>query len=280
MTKNNMKPIMKCTKCHKEKEVEQFYDDSIQCKECQIKNVQSKLEEKIMDFLAKCIEQNVIEEGELEAARLLVMSCKSRFEACKYNKKGYKGVECNYPDFYAFFFDVIKIDGFWNDWKKESAIYSRVGNNSSRPTIDRRDSLGNYTLDNIQVLSMGENALKASQKPCKAIIVKDKSISLINVFEFDSKKDFTVKLGEYFPAKILRTIKFDTGIIQQIDNTYSIILQSKYIDKNEIGKGTTKPRYRLEIEYSRQYIDLDTLKFVMVEHLGSYKTFINRIIIN
>lgn len=280
MTEHIKNPlIICCTNCFKEKGVEEFYGDSLQCKKCHSNNVQSKLEEKIMGFLTKCIEQNVIQEAEIEAARLLVMSCKSRYEACKYNKKGYKGVECNYPDFYAFFFDVIKIDGFWSDWKNVGDIHSRIGSNSSRPTIDRINSLGNYTLDNIQVLPMGENTLKGAQNPCKAMIVKDNSISSISLFEFDSKKDFTEKLSEHFPAKIIKTIKFDTGTVQQINSRHSIILQSKYIDKKKIGNGNTKPKYRLEIVQYDLYYDPDTGEIQKVEHPGRYKTWINHILI-
>lgn len=265
-----------CTKCSAVKGIEEFYGDSLHCKNChkgQVKEIESQ---KHLKFLSDCIEQGYMTHKDLLAASLLLDSSKSRFNACKYNFKGYERVKCDYDDYYTFFMQLISWKEFFASWKKQTLIFEQnKKQNSYRPVIDRIDELGNYTTDNIQCLSMRENTLKARQIASKAILMSNKGMAC---FEFSSKSHFVECLSEYLPMPAVRAIDFDTFQPQQISNDTYILLQTKNckIDEHTL---TNEPRFDLTLVYKRYFIDKETNEIAKTQVLGVERNPINRFVI-
>lgn len=261
--KKSEKLTIVCTKCEKEKDIKEFYDDSLHCKKCHSNYVQSKLEQNTLEFLEDCIVQNIIKSNELSAARLLLLSCKSRYEACKYNKNGYEHIKCDYDSYFDFFFKLIAIDDLWIEWKKQSIIHKQTAEQSDRPTLDRVDPLLNYTLDNLQVLSLKENVLKARQKASKALVYRNGD--LIGKFRFDSKKQFYEEFNNYYPSNVLNSIKFDTATFQKLDKNTYLLLQTDSIDRTAVKVDGDK--YVMVYESgTTYYFNQETMKLLDVKN--------------
>jgi hypothetical protein len=234
------------------------------CKECHSQLVQSNKELRAMTAIETLLGLEMIKNNEISSARTLFISCESRIKACKYNDGIYKDIECDWESPLAFMLDIIqKSSQVWQDWKVQNAIYEETKNDSDRPTIDRIDEFGNYTLQNIQMLSKHDNTKKATSKPSRVLIIKDLKIK--GMFEFQSKKDL---FGDLINAGIpihATQIKFDTGVFQEVGNGYTLLLQSKN------GKVPTadEPLYNVIINYRRELIDEDTGK--IIEVLGNWQ---------
>lgn len=252
----------KCPSCNKTKDIEEFYDGYRECKKCQSQRVQLNKEHRAITAIEKLLQIGIIHNNELSSARILYISCESRINACKYNTGIYKNVSCDWDSPLAFMIDIIqKLPDVWQDWKVQNAIYEECKNDSDRPTIDRIDEFGNYTLANIQMLSKHDNTKKATSKPCKVLIIKN--LHILDTFEFESKKEIAEKLIETgIPINVVK-IKMDTGKIQEVGNEYSILLQSK----NGEVPPTDKPIYKLVIDHRRELIDEETGKVIKsLEH--------------
>lgn len=259
--KKSEKLTIVCTKCEKEKDIKEFYDDSLHCKKCHAKYVQWKSEQNTLEFLEDCIAQNIVKSNEISAARLLLLSCKSRYEACKYNKNGYEQVKCDYDSYFDFFFKLIAIDDLWIEWKKQSIIHKQTSEQSDRPTLDRIDPLLNYTLDNLQVLSLKENVLKARQKASKALVYRNGD--LIGKFRFDSKKHFYEELNKYYASNVINSLKFDTATFQKLDKNTYILLQTDDMDKSLVSNDS---QYYAEYQSgTTYYFNQETMDLVDVK---------------
>lgn len=223
------------------------------CKECHSRQVQDNKEIGAMRVIENLLQLGVIQNNEVSAANTLYKSCDKRIKACKYNNGIYKDVECNWESPLSFMIDIIrKLPDMWEDWKIQNVIYSETKQDSDRPTIDRIDEFGDYSISNIQMLSKHDNSKKARSKPCRVLIIKDLKIK--GSFEFKSKKDLfsdLIKVG--IPINTTQ-IKFDTGQIQEVGNGYSLLLQSK---NGEIPS-TDQLFYKVIINRRRELIDEET----------------------
>ncbi|WP_053361935.1 hypothetical protein [Bacillus sp. FJAT-27251] len=261
---NKVKEKKKCVICNLEKKIEEFYLGHGKCKKCHSKKVQFNKGLDSMRTINKLLDLKIIKRNEVTAARTLLISCESRINACKYNIGIYKDIDCKWSSPQFFMVDIIqKLPNVWHEWKIQNVIYEETKNDSDRPTIDRIDEFGDYTLTNIQMLSKHNNSKKARSKPCRVLIIHNKKIQ--GVFEFKSKKDLykdLVKAG--IPINTTQ-IKFDTGIIQEVGNGYSILLQAK---DGEIAR-TDERFYKVIINHRRELIEEDTGK--VIEVLGYWQ---------
>ncbi|WP_120980061.1 hypothetical protein [Cohnella endophytica] len=110
----------------------------------------------------RLLASEIIQQDEIQFANLLYRSCERAIKSRKYSKN-YVNVTCDWTDVVAMMTDLIcEKEQFWNEWSKQSTTY--LGSDkqlSTRPTLDRIDERGHYTLSNIQMLSYGENSKKA-----------------------------------------------------------------------------------------------------------------------
>jgi hypothetical protein len=254
MTKAEKK---KCTTCEEVKKIEDFHERYSNCKKCHSKKVQSNKELGAMNAIERLLELAIISICNISSARTLYLSCESRIHSCKYNIGIYKDVDCHWDSPLSFMIDIIQqLPKVWHDWKIQNAIYEETNNDSERPTLDRIDEFGNYTLSNIQMLSKHDNSKKARSKPCRVLIIKDTKVQ--GMFEFGSKKDlFGDLLNVGIPINAAQ-IKFDTGIFQEIGNGFTLLLQSK----NGEVPTVAEPLYKVIINHRRELIDEDSGKVI------------------
>lgn len=188
----------KCRECRHMCSIEKFYSNRAVCKSCYIKGENKRVEKKGRTEVSKLIEKNIIKQREIKAALTLYSSCKSRISACK-NDKAYKHIKCFWKCPLQMIEDIILNKPLmWRDWKDQFTIYHRTKKLSDRPSIDRIDEFGNYTLGNIQMLSVMENSKKAKSKPSKALLVK--SGNPIYSFSFNTKKEMMKELRNVWRA--------------------------------------------------------------------------------
>ncbi|KKC48457.1 hypothetical protein VE23_17380 [Paenibacillus sp. D9] len=111
---------------------------------------------------------DIIQQDEIQFANLLYRSCESAIKTRKYSKN-YANIVCDWTDAVAMMIDLICTkEQFWGQWKDQSSIYLDSDKQlSMRPTLDRIDERGHYTLSNIQMLSYSENSKKARLKDTK-----------------------------------------------------------------------------------------------------------------
>ncbi|WP_046178628.1 hypothetical protein [Domibacillus tundrae] len=249
-----------CKKCNKLKDEHNFHG-GYSCKECHSDKVQFNKKLGVEREIKKLLKLNIIKKEEVDAAKTLYVSAKSRIESCKYKIGiyGKKGIKSAYDSPFVFTKDIIEtLPTFWGEWKNQNKIYEESRTRAARPTIDRIDDSKGYTLSNIQMLSKRNNTLKAASVPNKVIIIKNQEV--YDFIEFESKKEMNQKLIEQdIPIKTTK-IKMDTGKIQEVGNGYSLILQS---EGSEI-KSTNKACYKVVIDRRREKYDLDTGEVVEV----------------
>ncbi|MEC2077683.1 hypothetical protein [Metabacillus fastidiosus] len=154
-------------------ELNKFNKGSRVCKKCHSKRVLNDRDNRINKKLAELIDKEVIKADELESANLLFKSCYRAIEDCTKNKGLYRNVSIAWNDPLLMMEDLImKKKRFWEAWKEQSEIYFKSNKMlSARATLDRIQEDGNYTLDNIQMLSHGENSKKAHVKPLNVIVM-------------------------------------------------------------------------------------------------------------
>jgi hypothetical protein len=231
----------------------------------EIKKSTVELERKIAKRVLRMIDLKIINEDETLPARSLTRSARFRIQSAKdKSKPDHYGAYCDWDNEFSFAVDVIRYKkDMWKDWKQQEHIFLATANKEKAtsteirnaiPTIDRIDSdkeIG-YRLENIQCLSKYDNDRKASSTPCKVLIIKDREIK--GAFEFGSKKELVHNLvNEGIPINATQ-IKFDTGIIQEVGNGFSILLQSK----NGEVPTADEALYQVIINHRRELIDEDT----------------------
>jgi hypothetical protein len=226
--------------------------------------------------ILRMIELKVIKRNETIPARLLLRSAQFRIQSVKDKSKlDHFGVYCEWNSDFNFAVDVIRYKkDMWEDWKEQTNVWLTLMNKkratpterrNARPTIDRikSDKEIGYRLENIQCLSKFDNDRKASSTPCNVLIIKD--IKIQGILEFNSKKEMCKKLIEAGVPINVSNIKFDTGIIQEVGNGYSLLLQSK---RGEVPP-TDEPLYELVINHRREKYDEDTGE--VIEVLGHWQ---------
>ncbi|MDR4926515.1 hypothetical protein [Peribacillus simplex] len=202
-----------CRECSHYVSEEEYYHQGRVCKKCRSEKEKDRI-------------KNLTE---LELAEyLLHRSCIRVLERVRYDKKeAYKNVKCHWEKPLEMKGDLINNKEFWGKWIEQSRIYEEGGRlPNSRPTIDRIESNvekgGHYTMENIQVLSHGENSFKANSIKCKVISIKD--LKVVRITDYESTKDVMKELN----ISAYNTINLfkDSGKIHSIGNGYSILLQT------------------------------------------------------
>lgn len=234
-------PIIKeCSKCGEIKPIDEFKKGYRKCRECLYKhNYECKLNnyESYIDCL---IEDGILKSSERYAAILLLRSCISRWEACRYGNSIYKDVECDYPSAKDFFHKLLKKKGFFKRWKQLSDIYERTQNDDDRPTIDRIDSGKGYELSNIRALTNELNRKIAKTEPIVFVLHEKSKLRKVVKDKFDSIADIKRYIKHHYPdvnanllvEKAINTAKEQQGerfIFNHCDKDYYI--QILYLDK-------------------------------------------------
>lgn len=261
-----------CKDCNTTKNISEFHKNQQYCKACQKEQQKKSQENRRNRTVLTLVEHGVIEKEYIKAAKLLFDSCTSRINDCN-KKSGYyhdNNIKFEWDTIEEFFIDCFDIDGFWADWKKQDLIFQVTGKKNDRPTIDRINEEGNYSKDNIAVLSHLENVLKAKRKPCKALVIKNHEI--VGLFEFDSKKQFIDEVKNILPVNTLRNIKFNEGLFHQVKKGTYIILQTKDADIYEIAKNSNG-KYRIHIDSISNYYYNFASKKIIVEVVDIQQDF-------
>lgn len=163
-------------------------------------------------FCHSAIESNMIEEEQEFAAYLLYCSVESRINSCHYGQGVYEGVHCDWDNAIVGCTDIItKKPDFWAEYVEMSKIFLENDQRLSyRPTIDRinEDPEIGYRLDNIAVLSHGDNARKALAKPHYVF-----EVDLLNdPFNLQANKSFRKYISKKEAVESLGLkFKTDTG---------------------------------------------------------------------
>ena len=117
--------------------------------------------------------------------------------------------------------DIIQqLPRVWQDWKIQNAICEETGNGKDRPTIDRKNSKGNYTITNIQMLSKRDNTQKATEHMQAAMLFRETetNYNMIGLEIFSSKKELAEILGIderlIYKAKQGQAVKIDDILVQ------------------------------------------------------------------
>lgn len=113
-------------------------------------------------FVNSAIQSHLIDAEDEFAAYLLYGSIESRINSCKYGQGVYDGVHCDWDNVIVACTEIItRKPDFWNAYCEMTKEYIKHDHKLAfRPTVDRiKDdpSIG-YRLDNIAVLSHGDNA--------------------------------------------------------------------------------------------------------------------------
>ncbi|MEH7460144.1 hypothetical protein V7183_23960 [Bacillus sp. JJ1127] len=170
-----------CKFCEEWKVKEAFYKINYICKSCRNKKIAEKRkvekEKNLAEFLLR------------ESCKLAIQRGRSK------EKKGYENVTSDWKKWHDMYNDLKNNKSFWREWKHQTEIYDLWGQGADdRPTLDRIDPNGDYSLENIQCLSHEENRLK------------DKN-SATNVFYYDEQGCLTYK-----PYKTIKQAVNDLGV--------------------------------------------------------------------
>ncbi|OAB39299.1 hypothetical protein PMSD_05055 [Paenibacillus macquariensis subsp. defensor] len=171
----------------------------------------------------------------------------------EYVTSPYEKVLCEWDSPSDFLHYLEKDEAWMKAWKRQVDIYLESGDPNDKASIDRIDSNGNYSANNIQVKALGENKLLGSSKPCEVWIIKDKQMNSAELVDVPSKKDLKqILIGRDIPYSLIKSI--DEGVIHDVGNNMQIIIQTK---DGKLHKGEN-PLYILKAHYRKYLINLDT----------------------
>jgi len=259
-----------CPICEETKNREEFYASCGYCKPCHKQYMSDLAVNTRRNFIHEYIAKGKIKLEDFRAAERLLISCQSRFKACKYNEKGYEEIECNYASPFEFFLKLLDKDSFFEGWIDLMTCHIANGEDrNSLPVIDRINEKGHYTLDNVQPLTHYDNTKKARQKHCTAVLFKDGN--LVDTFKFDSKKQCNELLQTYVPVKLLKTLQYDTPFFQSLGNGYYLKVQTDDAKLEDILNKDNHENYKIVFKDLMHYVyDFDTNKVQVYKDDGSY----------
>lgn len=264
-----------CPLCELTKDKGEFYESCGYCKECHKQYMGELSVKKREDIIKQYIKIGLVTLEQYRAVDRLLISCQSRYNACYYNQKGYKEIECDYANYLEFFELLVKDEKFFSGWiELTERYYADDCKRSSTPVIDRIDSSGHYTLNNVQPLTHYENTKKARQKPCTAVLFKDGN--LVDVFNFESKKQCNEQLQNYVPVKVLKTLDYDTPYFQSLAGGYYLKVQTDDAKIGDILKKDNPKNYKIVLQDVVHYVfDLDKKKVRVYKDDNSYELKMN-----
>ncbi len=178
--------LKKCPKCNIEKELDQFHKNKntkdgfyCYCKEC-VKQFQFENKEKIKKRRQEYYQTILKPLREKNPEIYLLKSINDRCN--NLNTPGYK--------YYG-------AKGIENDLTEEDIVFLMIRDNYDqikRPSIERKNSKGHYTLDNCEFIDRGENTARRNIEHCsKPILQYDLQGNFIR--EFRSTQEVERKLG-------------------------------------------------------------------------------------
>lgn len=121
--------------------------------------------ERSLELHEELLEAGLVKLSDEVAFMTLFNSSNSRINDVKYkHEKWYADKTCDFISPADFVWEIsTKRPDFWNSWLEQTKKYKASGwNYKQRPTIDRIGGSKGYSLDNIQVLSFIDNALKVN----------------------------------------------------------------------------------------------------------------------
>lgn len=192
---------------------DEYYKQGKMCNACRNEMIKSNKESKTGNELAEY---------------LLHQSCVRALERVKGRDNSvYEGFICQWRKPLAMKKELMAKSNFWVEWIHQTEVYEASGKvYSARPTIDRIESNykknGHYYIENLQVLSAGENSKKANAIRCITYFIKNSRI--IRVSNFESMEEIMKELK--ILGHSVRSINRDTGQIQCIGNGYSVLVQT------------------------------------------------------
>ncbi|WP_076305732.1 hypothetical protein [Paenibacillus odorifer] len=182
---------------------------------------------KAIKFVQSLLQRELIKSSEVVAAYLLYESAVSRINACKYNLGIYAKISCDWDDAEVMVLDIIfHKKEMWVEWIKQSIYYEETNKQCFRASIDRIDAQKNYTLSNIQMLSVKDNVIKATARPHYLFnvtgIINPNSDSIQSYRRFESKQEALDSLGIKFKGDTgrLYNVKDQTYLVQSEDVTF------------------------------------------------------------
>jgi hypothetical protein len=113
------------------------------------------------NFIKKKYSAEVINNGN----KLLMKTCRKAIERSGYTEGPYKNVKCSFKSAKKFFESVKSHKKLYEVWLDITKKHLESGKEYSlRPTFDRIDEQGHYYINNLQILTFGQNASKARRK--------------------------------------------------------------------------------------------------------------------
>lgn len=97
--------------------------------------------------------------------KLLKISCRKAIERSRKTVGTYKMVKCSFKSPKKFFASIRNNKKLYKQWLEFTQVYMDNGEKLCyRPTIDRINEKGHYYINNIQILTFGQNSSKAHSK--------------------------------------------------------------------------------------------------------------------
>ncbi|OAS18908.1 hypothetical protein [Paenibacillus oryzisoli] len=227
--------MKKCTKCKEEKKFKDFIEKNSHCLDCRRDYQKQYKARKRLEDLAiyqlKSSAKNVYKRGQKN-----------------YIISPYENVSCGWNRIKEIVDDLSNDKKWMGDWRNQTAIFEKTGDNSDKPSIGRVGDIGNYTRDNIIVQSLKEGSIQANAKPCYMLEIRDKQFG--NVKEFASIKDVKEYLKSVgVPVNACNNI--NTGKVHNLGNGLSIIIQTQ----NGTPQEYETAQYSIKVVHSKYLID-------------------------
>ncbi|WP_308638991.1 hypothetical protein [Paenibacillus silvisoli] len=188
---------------------------------------------KSIKYVQDLLQQGTIKNSEVVAGHLLYDSVLSRINACKYGIGIYKDIECEWVSPEVTMLDIIHFkNDMWREWIIQTLYFEQTNDKGNRPSIDRIDPEKGYSLDNIQMLSVANNAKKATAKPHYLFEVDISnltggSIAYYSCIKFNTRREALQHIGIDFIS--------DTGRFYSVNgNVYLIQSDDVTEGKKEI----------------------------------------------
>lgn len=167
---------------------------------------------------------------EKKALKQLKISCSNAITRVKGQKDSYKGVKSTWSSGKEMYADLVKNKTFLRDWMEQYEIYLLNGKQlRDMPSIDRIESRNgenrHYTMDNIRVLSHGENSSlggKNGTKKCQCFYFRNSR--LYDFKTFKSVKEVFTSLG-MDGYNVIANFK-DRGKLFKLENDDTVLIQT------------------------------------------------------
>lgn len=234
----------------------------------------------------------IISKEEEAAARTLYRSCLQAYQRTSdKTKPSYANVDflfTNPLDMVKQF--ITNLPEEWQKWKTQQLIFDgreKENNYKYRPSIDRRDSKGHYSIDNIQTDSIKGNYTDASNRRRKKTALIEIADGQIGFKVFDSKTELRSKVNiSNSKLDSMKKQPYELGVLKEdgaVMETGKQIIAMEYIEKPARPKEEQDRLDKESYKFIRDRIELlegfsfDEKRFEDIERLKKtldlYKKF-------